>query len=326
MKTPLFKSFSDQNIFEDVGILRIKLLNQKSISQLIEKVSFFHPELDSTMAEEYYFSVFGKGNEYMKSIRQEILPIIQPFLDEIFQNFKVLTVVLQVKGTSEKSRVGLHQDLTVVDENKYNSMTVWIPLIDSTLENGTIRALQGSQNSFRSYRAHTIDYFQFEEVEDYIKENSVAYKTKVGEALVFDPAVIHYSEPNRTNTPRISIAISIVDKDAPVQIGYHDKSSESQNISIYSVPDNFFYFYNNFAEERLKIPSFGELSHELKNAFEKKYNRIDFIKKYEEYLGFNSEKSIVKKKINIQFRSLNNFAEKFNSTFIASLIKKVKKN
>jgi ectoine hydroxylase-related dioxygenase (phytanoyl-CoA dioxygenase family) len=292
MKTPLFKSLNDQNLFDHVGILKINLLDSKSIEEIIEKVNFIHPEFNSIMAEEYYFSVFGKGNEYMKSIRQVILPIVQPYLNEIFHNYKILTVVLQIKGTSEKSSVGLHQDLTVVDENRFNSMTVWIPLMDSTLENGAIQALKGSQNTFRSYRAHTIDYYQFEEVEDYIKENSTAFKTKIGEALVFDPAVIHYSEQNRTQTPRISIAISIVNEDAPIQIGYHDKK-ENESVTIFDVPDNFFYLYNDFGTERLLPPSFGTINRIEQNYFERKYNKEDFIRKYENSKDIISDKSLL---------------------------------
>jgi len=296
MKTPLFKSLSDQNLFDKSGILRINLLDSKSIDEINDKVTKIHPELNATMAEEYYFSVFGKGKEYMQSIRDEILPIIKPFLDNIFHNYKVLTVVLQVKGTSEKSSVGLHQDLTVVDENRYHSMTVWLPLINSTLENGAIRALKGSQNTFRSYRAHTIDYFQFEEVEDYIKYNATAYKTKIGEALVFDPAVLHYSEPNRTQTPRISIAISIVNDDAPIQIGYHDKSTLEESVAIFDVPDDFFYHYNDFATERLLPPSFGTINRIEQNFFERKYKRDDFIRKYENSKDIISDKSLLKNK------------------------------
>lgn len=303
MKTPLFKSLSDQNLFDESGILRINLLDSKIIDEITEKVNEIHPELNATMAEEYYFSVFGKGKEYMQSIRDEILPIIKPFLDNIFHNYKVLTVVLQVKGTSEKSSVGLHQDLTVVDENRYNSMTVWLPLINSTLDNGAIRALKGSQNTFRSYRAHTIDYFQFEEVEDYIKDNATAYKTKIGEALVFDPAVIHYSEPNRTQIPRISIAISIVNEDAPIQIGYHDKK-ENESVTIFDVPDDFFYHYNDFATERLLPPSFGTINRIEQNYFERKYKREDFIKKYENHLRICSKNVIIKKDTNNSFSFL----------------------
>lgn len=279
MKRAVFIDEAVQREYDCEGIVRLPLVTASEIDTLREKFLELHPQFTDTMNQAYYVSVFGGDAVYRRRIYDSFVLLLKPALDRIFNGYKILAVIAQVKGTSSESRVNIHQDLTVVDESKYFTCTFWIPLSDSNLNNGAIYALNRSQQVFRNFRAHTLDY-QFGKVQDFILSNSKPYVAAKGEALAFDPACIHYSPPNVTAQPRLSLALSIVPAEAPVQIGYYDKEAGTKDMEVYDVPDNFWYLYNDFMKERLDRPAFGTLNGMKENAVETEYDAKEFIDKY----------------------------------------------
>jgi hypothetical protein len=277
---PLLKDNDLQKKLHENGVTKLTLLDKKKIQDLLSIFYDTHPNANNTTHNSYYFSIDGQGKEYKQEIFHKSYPILKPILNSAFQNFKITGIIFQIKGCGDKSNVNIHQDLTIVDESKHSALTVWIPLTKSTVENGAISFLHGSQHAFRTFRASTIDHYLFGQVEDFIKENSTIYEADEGEALVFDPAAIHFSGPNYTNKQRISIAISLVEIDAPVQIGFYDKNKSMTEIEMYKVPDEFWHLYRNFAEEKLQPPAFGTYTHTLKLDMVKEYDRKEFIDSY----------------------------------------------
>jgi hypothetical protein len=280
IKRPIFQDNLLQEEFNNEGIVKLNFASQSIIKELKETFYSFHPTIDARMHGGYYFSIFGQGKRYMTEIREKFSPIIQPLLDTYFVNYKVLSIILQIKGTAENSHVGIHQDLTTVDEQNYHASTVWIPLNPSIELNGGVRFLKGSQNVFRGFRAHTADHYQFQELEDFIYKNSISYPTELGQALVFDPGTIHFSPPNFSNEPRLSIAVSIVHDEAPIIMGYVDKENDPLTMEVYDVPDDFYYRYTDFELERHLRPDFGTLKEKRKDAVVLSYPKRYFQKVY----------------------------------------------
>lgn len=280
MENQLFKNQSFENEFNELGIIKVPFCSIETIQDLTKIFHSFHPISDELMRGGYYFSIFGKGPKYMLDIKNQLYPILKPLLNNHFKDYKILSIILQIKGTGDDSSVGIHQDLTSVDENIYKAATVWIPLSPSTKENGSLFFLTGSQKCFRGYRAHTADNYLFKEVHDYILNNSVNYTTELGEALIFDPGTIHFSPPNKSENPRLSIAISVVSQQAQVQIGYVDKINSFNKMEIYSVPDNFYYLYEDFKNERMERPIFGTFIKLLEQPVNIPYDYKSFVSKY----------------------------------------------
>ncbi len=276
--------FVNQKTEEDLnikGVSRVDFCSEQLIDLVKNEFIQLHPNLDETLKSGYYFSVFGESLQYRKAIYERLLPLLQERIDAIFKDYKVLAVIAQVKGLGTESAVTIHQDLTMVDETRYSSYSLWIPLGDSTIENGALSFLEHSQHAFRGGRSHTIDYL-FENVEDFVFENSTQYLADKGEALIFDNATIHHSSINNTNSPRLSIAVSIVAKEAEIQLLHYERNKPFDGtLDRYSVPDNFWYRYEDFASERLLPPAFGTKVGIKDGVQVLPYDRSAFIKKHE---------------------------------------------
>lgn len=268
-------------VLDTKGVVRVDFCPSHTVDALREEFLALHPNWNETMKSGFYFSIFDDKVAYKKAILERMLPLIESNINGIFQNYKILTIIAQVKGVGANSEVRVHQDLTMVDESEYRSYTLWIPLEDSTSENGQLSFMEYSQNAFRGLRSHTIDYL-FGNVEDYVLENSTNYPAEKGQAVIFDNATIHHSSANTSGKPRLSLAVSIIHKDAETQIlHYERKKPFDGTLDCYAVPDDFWYRYENFEKERLQPPTFGHKIGVREGVQVLPYQRDAFIEKFE---------------------------------------------
>jgi chlorinating enzyme len=104
-----------------------------------------------------------------------------------------------------------HQDKSYwPDANSNPVITVWIPFVDSTEENGCLHLIPGTHKkrmiehhaesySGTSYTEVSLDYVQQR------KKQIVALPMKAGSAVLFNDRLIHSSTPNNSNHVRWSV-------------------------------------------------------------------------------------------------------------------------
>ncbi len=277
---PLIKDDAVQKNLAEKGISSIHFSSTELIDRIRKVFESLHPVQTETMTSGYYFSIFGNDREYRQALYDNILPLVAESLNSVFTDFKVLAIIGQIKGAGPNSAVTIHQDLTMVDESKYRSYTLWVPLEDSTERNGALSFLESSHLSLRNYRTHAVGYL-FEAAEDFIRQNAKIYLTPKGEALIFDTATLHFSGPNQTDRSRYSLGISVVSKDAETEILHYDKFKPFDGTADrYAVPNNFWYRYDNFEKQRLLPPEFGKLIGSRIGLRVLPYTKTEFIRHY----------------------------------------------
>jgi phytanoyl-CoA hydroxylase len=106
-----------------------------------------------------------------------------------------------------------HQDKSYwPDANANPVITVWIPLVDATLENGCLHLMPRThKQKLHSWHAETYSGTGFTEIDDdmiakLIPEKSVVtLPVKTGSAILFNDRCIHKSTPNHSNEVRWSV-------------------------------------------------------------------------------------------------------------------------
>jgi hypothetical protein len=149
----------------------------------------------------------------------------------------------QVKPPHVNSDLLIHQDSTVIDEEKDYCLFVWIPFCDVTMENGPISFVPGSHLWGNTQRSLGVPW-QFRNHIPTLYKHTKPVTVKKGDVLVFDPAVIHASAPNLSKEIRHAITITVLRKNYQLVYYFRNKEIADDLIEKYEVDENFYYGYD----------------------------------------------------------------------------------
>jgi hypothetical protein len=225
-----------QEQFDSIGYVKIPLLSADEIATLKEYISSNSPVVEMAEQNGFFQGVFIKDKSVKKDLSNYIESIISEKLHDIIDEFKVIIYTALAKSSNENSQLALHQDASYVDENVDYSMSLWIPLTDSNLENGAIHILNGSHKTFPTIRCATIihDYGDSE----VIKTRMECIEVKAGEVLLFNSRMLHYTPINTSGETRIAVMSCLLSNKADVLQWYKIDDSK---LEVYKMDDDFFF-------------------------------------------------------------------------------------
>lgn len=250
MAESIFKDTYLQKRFDEDGYVVFDFISALQTQQIADKFYEIHLQIP----EGFYADAYNSDDKLKEEIFRHTDKIIQPTLESFFENYKKLGATFLCKAPGENGKVGVHQDWTIVDEAKYFSATIWIPLQDVDENNGALRVIPGSHLFFDAVRSNNIPY-SYRGNESFLWENMITVPMKLGQAFVLNHAVIHGSSPNLTNKERLVIAYGLTHKDASLVFYHKEKNEQSDTIEKYEMPDDFFQRYYNVGQR----PEFGKL-------------------------------------------------------------------
>ena len=230
----VFKEYEHEKKFKEDGFFSFPLLNDFTLAQLRVKYqklipSFFNLGFHSTMHHS--------EPEYRKMVDMAIKEIIEPLIEGLLHDYRVLFSNFIVKEPSADSQVGIHQDWNYLDEDRFSSVNIWCPLVDITSQNGGFFVLPGSHllkspPRFTPYQMP--GYMTFAEQ---IKENAHSLDLKAGHAIVYQSGIIHFSEPNLSKEVRPAIGFVSIPKSAEPWHYFYN----GDKLEIYALDENFYY-------------------------------------------------------------------------------------
>ncbi len=247
MTARIFTDLKLQQQFDQDGFVVLPFLNADEVKKLTALFEEMHPK---TPEKKFYSSTFSDQPEFKKRITDFTETIYAPKIDSLFQDIKKLGSSFLCKSPGTEGKMPVHQDWTVVDESKFYSATIWVPLVDTNEANGAIRVLRGSHRFTGTLRAPTLTS-EYENVKDSIWNQMEVLPIKAGEAFVFNHALIHASSPNSTQKERVAVTYGMIPRQAQLLL-YH--SNGNGRVEKYAMPDDMFLKYDNIGQR----PAFGE--------------------------------------------------------------------
>jgi len=250
MKPRIFKNPEIQHRFDTDGYVVIDFISADE-AKLIE-AKFY--ELHSSLPKGFYSAAFTPDENFKQEIFEHTNKVLQKAIDDNFEHYKTLGSTFLCKAPGPEGKVNVHQDWTCVDESKFYSATIWVPMLDTTEENGALRVLPGSHLFFNYYRSNNIPVF-YRNNQPLLWESMITEPMKAGQAFVLNHAVIHGSSPNLTSKERLVVAFAVAPKDAPLVFYHKEVNDPSTKVEKFDMPDDFFQRYYNAGER----PLFGTL-------------------------------------------------------------------
>jgi len=249
---PLFLDPELQAEFDREGFVILPLLGTAEVERLLE---FYHSQdRGDARTPPFHYSMDHPNSEYVRRVMHELIEVVGGALRPAMYDCQVVTASFVVKEAHPQGIVPPHQDWTFVDETRFRSATVWVPLVDVDFDNGALGAIHGSHLFFpgqlRSSPSpqcksllsdHLWSIFPYLDV----------HPLRAGQAFIFDNATIHGSPPNVTSKPRIAAGIGVTRAEAGLQHTYLLPGTNPPQIETYSVEREFFTRYGNDALSKL---------------------------------------------------------------------------
>ncbi len=243
----IFKNDKLQKQFDRDGYVTLPLIDLPLVNELANLYSSVQP----VSFKGFSSTIYNQDVALKKKTSDAIFRLLNEQVKNHFQDFRPLGCSFLCKTPGEDSFMPVHQDWTVVDETKFASVTIWIPLCDVDEKNGAMRVLPGSHRFSDALRSPTLPG-AFQSLNDEIYRRMKWVKVKAGEAVIFNHALLHASPPNLSNSDRVIATYGLVPKDAEL-VFYH--RNENGKVEKYTVPDNFFITYNHIGS----APTNGKL-------------------------------------------------------------------
>jgi hypothetical protein len=225
--------------FHKFGFVKVFLID----SIKTEDLQTFYNQNPHNSNFEFHSTHFSKDRVYKRKIQKKIIDTFQPALKNVLSNYEVIFGNFMVKQKGENSKMPLHADWTYVDENRYLSLGIWCPLVDTNEKNGMLGVIPYSHNFNQLFRGPKIPSV-FNEYNQYIIEKyGVLIPMKAGEAIIYNHKLLHFSPENTTEQERVAVNIVATPENADI---FHYANID-EKIHVYNASkSNFFVEYDHF--------------------------------------------------------------------------------
>ncbi|MEX2589038.1 MAG: phytanoyl-CoA dioxygenase family protein, partial [Chitinophagales bacterium] len=194
----------------------------------------------------YDFTFIDKNPQYKRKVFDIITKYFQPHVERVLADYKPI-IANYIRKKPEAGEVPLHQNWAFVEERKCTSVSIWCPLVDSTVENGTLQVVPGSHKRFGEFRGPMVPWELDGIKKEIIENHLVPLETKAGDCVVLDDSIVHYSAVNKTPGLRLAIQLILIPSDFP-SVHYHMESSRPQTIKMLEVDKDFYMEFNPWAK------------------------------------------------------------------------------
>jgi ectoine hydroxylase-related dioxygenase (phytanoyl-CoA dioxygenase family) len=109
------------------------------------------------------------------------------------------------KGCEGETTFPLHQDPSLMDEERWTPLTFWIPLVDVDVVNGCMYGVPGS-HLLQSGPRPSFASFPHPDLQDELRRYLRPIPMRAGQLLIFHSALIHASPDNQSGSLRVATA------------------------------------------------------------------------------------------------------------------------
>ncbi len=205
---------------------------------------FYDKVKPSDSTKDFYSSIDCRDVDYRSKADTFLKGYFKRPIEELFDDYVSLAATFIVK-TGPDSIIYDHTDDCLVDESLYTSVNIWSPLVDTDEINGAVRVLPGSHKIPNPFRGFGIPYRFWDYHQVYVPK-MITCPMKAGEALVYDPRLIHNSLPNMSGKDRPAVITGVIPKEATPIAFFHYPGLNEGEFEEFEVNLDFWLSFSKF--------------------------------------------------------------------------------
>jgi ectoine hydroxylase-related dioxygenase (phytanoyl-CoA dioxygenase family) len=282
MPHTVFKDKRLEKEFNEKGYVKVPFLSSDEITYL--KTRFFETieesggpktaanvDYESSQDISYDFTFIDKNTDYKQKVFDIITRVFQAKADAYLNDYTPI-IANYIRKKEGGGEVPMHQNWAFVDEEKYTSVSIWVPLVDSNEENGTLQMVDGSHKRFGKHRGPMVPWELRNITKEIIANNLTPMNVKAGEGVILDDSIVHYSNINKTPGLRLAIQLIMIPKES-TSLHYHlDRDKDPNTISVFETNVDFYTHFHPWLKPT-GIKEIGTVPFQEKN-----YSYTDFLR------------------------------------------------
>ncbi len=240
--------------FQRDGYVKIPFISSEEVAALKQKFFDTLPNSGGQITADetgvsggnlitYDFTFIDKNVEYKREVFQIITEYFKPHVEKWLADYKPI-IANYIRKKTDNGEVPLHENWAFADEHKCCTVSIWCPLVDSTVSNGTLQVVPGSHKRFGEVRGPMIPWELDGIKEDIIKNYLVPLETKAGDAIILDDSIVHYSAINKTDDLRLAIQLILIPEEFPSIHFYMNPGKSKEDVEVLEVDYNFYMEFN----------------------------------------------------------------------------------
>jgi hypothetical protein len=238
--------------FQEDGYIEIPFISAEDVAFLKQKFFDLLPVSGGNLTAEdngggnvvtYDFTFIDKNIAYKQEVYDIITERFKPQVEKWLVDYRPL-IANYIRKKTETGEVPLHQNWAFADEEKYTTISIWCPLVDSSEKNGTLQVVPRSQKKYGKVRGPMIPW-ELEGIKDeIISKYLMPCNVKAGNAIILDDSIVHYSAVNKTNELRLAIQLILIPQEVS-SIHYHMNTADDPNkVNVLDVDVDFYMQFN----------------------------------------------------------------------------------
>jgi len=251
------KIFKDSKIeakFQQHGFVQLPFIAQEEVDMLKQlffdtlpqsggQITAGETGMENSRMISYDFTFIDKNPAYKSAVFDIISTYFKPHMDRLLDNYKPI-IANYIRKQPGDGEVPLHQNWAFADERHCTTVSIWCPLVDGTVENGTLQVVPGSHKRFGENRGPKIPWELDSIQNDIINKHLVPLETKAGDCVILDDSIVHYSDINKTQGLRLAIQLICIPAEMP-SLHYHmDHSISNTEVEVLEVDKDFYMEFN----------------------------------------------------------------------------------
>ncbi|MCB1038092.1 MAG: phytanoyl-CoA dioxygenase family protein [Acidimicrobiales bacterium] len=235
----LARTFADDALEADLerdGFVVVDLLHPEQVGALRDVFE----DLDHPIRHGFFASNETEAVDYKRETVGRVQEIVGPAVLALLAGHRLIGGFFMIKWPDEDSAMAPHLDWSLVDEERFRSVSAWIPLTDTDGRNGALVCVRGSHHRVRNTHRGSPDFPTTTEVghlaDELPAEDHRRFDLRPGQAVLYTHQTIHYSAPNTTDRPRPAVNIAALPNDAVL---VHHRLLEDGRVERQWVDDTF---------------------------------------------------------------------------------------
>jgi hypothetical protein len=229
----LFREPDRQAFFDENGYIILDLLDRPRIESLLE---FYRQTVGGMQQEDLFESSRHCSLEMNFRIMERLRDEFEEPASRIFADGILFGGTFMVKVPRRSTVLPLHQDWSVVEEDRHQSAFIWCALDDVSPDGGGLFVLPGSHRYFHNIRSGNMPSVRIP-LGDPLAELVVDLPLKAGQAVAYADRLFHGSRANRTASPRI-ICTGRVNEAGSTLVYYHQ--TEEGRVAVIEASPEFY--------------------------------------------------------------------------------------